>query len=1156
MGRRLEGIGALRVRLLLHAATRLRWRAHGLVQLLVGVALLVAMAVPQAPVAQASVKQGSAPAPRLRAQPAGAPPADLTLSGLGAGQYGTTGWIASSSSSFDPTANDYPTSPPSGFNPQNEYFAGVIYGQAPNGGPTVTMYCIDINTDTYVGVEYSLGNWDEATVPRVGFVTRILEEYYPHTDLPAGLSNDQRAAAVQAAIWYFSDRYVLDPSDPSYANTAAIVNHVRAEGPVPAPTPPSLTISPTSASGPAGTLVGPFTVTSDSPPVTVTATNGANMFSDANGTDPIQNGATVPSGQQIWLELASAGTAQIIASATAKVPLGNVYLHTGDPTAFQRLILSDDSTLSSTVTANVEFLPAGSLVVRKTLTGAGAQYQGAITIQVSCTQSGQQPDFVIPAGTVAGSQSRSYTGLQPGESCTVTETSNGSNDRVTVVVDGLPTTVTIAAVGAGTLPSVDVTDTIDFVATPTPTATATPTETATATATETPTPLATSTPTATATSTPTATATNTPVTPTSTPTPTATSTNTPIPSATSTATATSTNTSLPTSTPTATSTSTPVQPTDTPTPTASATNTPTSVPTDTPTPAPTNTPLPSATPTSAPPGVPQVTIAKSANPTSAPVGGIINYSLRVTNVSTGGPTCPTFTPTATETATATASGTLTATEQALVALTGTPSPATETTTATPSEVASATATGTTAATETPAPTNTSTPQPTNTSTPQPTSTPAPTNTPKPTDTPKPTNTPQPTDTPQPTNPESSSGGQDSDLVFAQALDQCGTPTADDGSAQGTGIPVTIEVIEDQIPSGLTFISASDGGTLVGSNTVRWVLSTVLAPGASLTVSYTASLNASGDTTNAACVDASDSGGDETSDCSSVPVTRQTPTPLPSDTPTQTNTPVPGATPTNTASPTETNTPVPGRHGDRYAHARTVADANLDRHVRWRRWRALGGYGHARPDAGHGRDKYQHACVRHLGGGRRRLRDAHPDTGRRRPGRARCAPDADRARANGAGRRGAGARGGARRAARRRARTGPEPAPARLLPRPTPALSPTPPPPGRVSRRGSLASPGPHIRPRLIRAETPRGPYWTAHLRIRRSAHPGSGRELQDVPHRIQQVDAPLGHAGAQPRMGGIDVPHAPRRVTAEDRDRRILIPLGIPTAHVELNRFA
>ena len=63
----------------------------------------------------------------------------------------------------------------------------------------------------------------------MGFVTRVLDEYYPHTDQPEGLTDlNQRAAAVQAAIWYFSDRYVLDPGDPLRDSVAEIVNAVIA----------------------------------------------------------------------------------------------------------------------------------------------------------------------------------------------------------------------------------------------------------------------------------------------------------------------------------------------------------------------------------------------------------------------------------------------------------------------------------------------------------------------------------------------------------------------------------------------------------------------------------------------------------------------------------------------------------------------------------------------------------------------------------------------------------------------------------------------------------------------------------------------------------------------------------------------------------------
>ncbi|HEY1293013.1 MAG TPA: hypothetical protein VGJ60_08045, partial [Chloroflexota bacterium] len=126
-------------------------------------------------------------------------------------------------------------------------------------------------------------------------------------------------------------------------------------------------------------------------------------------------------------------------------------------------------------------------------------------------------------------------------------------------------------------------------------------------------------------------------------------------------------------------------------------------------------------------------------------------------------------------------------------------------------------------------------------------------------------------------------------------------------------------------------------------TIRWLLGTLDA-GASVTLSYTATANAPGTWTNAACAAANDESGEPVSDCTDVTVgvgqpaptpppppspppppppgppsppgpQANTATPTPSPTPTVTPTPTitptlrPGA-PTFTPIPTPTNTPVP------------------------------------------------------------------------------------------------------------------------------------------------------------------------------------------------------------------------------------------------------
>jgi hypothetical protein len=105
-------------------------------------------------------------------------------------------------------------------------------------------------------------------------------------------------------------------------------------------------------------------------------------------------------------------------------------------------------------------------------------------------------------------------------------------------------------------------------------------------------------------------------------------------------------------------------------------------------------------------------------------------------------------------------------------------------------------------------------------------------------------------------------------------------------------------VEDRLPDGLTFVSASSGGVYIpGSRTIIWLLDT-LDPGASLTLTYTATVNTPGYWTNGACAAAADELGNNISDCDNATVTGGEPT----RTPTPTSTPVPTGTPTQTPQP--------------------------------------------------------------------------------------------------------------------------------------------------------------------------------------------------------------------------------------------------------------
>ena len=87
----------------------------------------------------------------------------------------------------------------------------------------------------------------------------------------------------------------------------------------------------------------------------------------------------------------------------------------------------------------------GSLVVTKGIAGAEAGHQGPVTIHVVCDGTALSPDFVIPAGTPAGTLTHSFDGVPAGSVCTVSETADGATSTVTVIVTGDNQEVTVPA---------------------------------------------------------------------------------------------------------------------------------------------------------------------------------------------------------------------------------------------------------------------------------------------------------------------------------------------------------------------------------------------------------------------------------------------------------------------------------------------------------------------------------------------------------------------------------------------------------------------------------------------------------------------------------------------------------------------------------------
>ncbi|QGG41461.1 thioester domain-containing protein [Aeromicrobium yanjiei] len=354
-------------------------------------------------------------------------------------------------SDFDPLSG-YPTTIPGGWDAHNLPYAGLIPASDSEGNDVLT-YCIDLFTTTQSGVTYERGDWNDANVRNLGYVAYILQNYYPtEPDNPPGVANNVRSAAVQSAIWFFSDNLVLDPNaEPElYDLTSDIVADAIANGPATEPAQPSLSISPESADTPStGEIVGPFTVTADGP--SVLRLEGVEVFTDQEGTQPVAEGETIAPGTQLWARSSGPGEGQGFSLRRAQtVRESTVYLYDGATPGRdtgQKLILARESTLEAVASVRTNRFAAGGIEVTKTISGEGAGLQGAIEITIVCTPTDGDPierTFTIPEETEAGPQSVTYTGLPAGATCTVTETEDGDNGQVNLTASSLdPETVTI-----------------------------------------------------------------------------------------------------------------------------------------------------------------------------------------------------------------------------------------------------------------------------------------------------------------------------------------------------------------------------------------------------------------------------------------------------------------------------------------------------------------------------------------------------------------------------------------------------------------------------------------------------------------------------------------------------------------------------------------
>lgn len=254
--------------------------------------------------------------------------------------------------STDKGVNDTKFKNPS--NPSNYMtaWAGTFNGQV--DGNNVKFYCVDLLH--YIAFwkqdqphEYTDNDY---TSPEV---THILNNYYPFKNFPysGSLSTiDKEAAAVQLAIWHFSDN--IDPTTITHASNSslglelknratAIINDAiaNANNVVPA-----ITLH----------LILPIHALEVGTPATITAVvndldgNGvANVniaVAASTGTLSTSNVVSGITGQTptFTLSQGSSNTSTVTANATVIIPQGTRYIHKVNPNNHQKLVLATPTT--------------------------------------------------------------------------------------------------------------------------------------------------------------------------------------------------------------------------------------------------------------------------------------------------------------------------------------------------------------------------------------------------------------------------------------------------------------------------------------------------------------------------------------------------------------------------------------------------------------------------------------------------------------------------------------------------------------------------------------------------------------------------------------------------------------------------------------------
>ncbi|WP_129840539.1 thioester domain-containing protein [Streptomyces sp. RFCAC02] len=320
----------------------------------------------------------------------------------------------------------------------DEYSAGLFTLKDDNGGTYLT-YCVDLFTETAAHAPYKEVDWDSSKLhdnENAGKILWVLQHSYPvlsadelvaQAGVEGELSEDEAAAATQAAIWRLSDDVETEPKNDVAAEVADWLTENAQTTEEPAA---SLSLSPSQVNGESGGLVGPVTVDTTAASAAVSLDEAAAAqgvtLTDAQGT-PLDEGA-VAAGTDVYFSVPEGtedGTATLTASVESAVSIGRVF--TGAEAETQTMILAGTENTRTEATAGAAW----------TTPEAPAAPAPDVTFEEKCSENGGGVDVTI---TNNGDAPGTYTigdqtvTVQPGTSSEAVRVPAEEDTQVTVEV--------------------------------------------------------------------------------------------------------------------------------------------------------------------------------------------------------------------------------------------------------------------------------------------------------------------------------------------------------------------------------------------------------------------------------------------------------------------------------------------------------------------------------------------------------------------------------------------------------------------------------------------------------------------------------------------------------------------------------------------------